>query len=137
MRCCISCFLLCTTSCSYLISHQLTIHDCVGSASKRQRVASDSAARRPPISPLIVQVHDDQSKEDAEDTTHLSLPTSTCSPSPCTILILSYVLSSSSDDHGSPSSVASFSSLEENKEFILVKGIVTHLFRYNCIIIFE
>ena len=64
------------------MSYQLTLHDCIGSASKQRRVASDSAARRPPISPLILQVHDDQSEEDAKDATHLSLPTSTCSPSP-------------------------------------------------------
>ena len=112
------------------MSYQLTLHDCVGSASKRRRVASDSAARRPPISPLVVQVHNDQSK-DAEDATHLSFPTSACSPSPCTT---PNVPSGSSDDHGSPSPVASFSSLEENEELIstdsdltIVKGIATYL----------
>ena len=112
-------------------SYQLTLHDCVGSASKRRRVASDSAARRPPISPLVVQVHNDQSEEDAEDATHLSFPTSACSPSPCTT---PNVPSGSSDDHGSPSPVASFSSLEENEELIstdsdltIVKGIATYL----------
>ena len=113
------------------MSYQLTLHDCVGSASKRRRVASDSAARRPPISPLVVQVHNDQSEEDAEDATHLSFPTSACSPSPCTTPNVS---SGSSDDHGSPSPVASFSSLEENEELIstdsdltIVKGIATYL----------
>ena len=111
------------------------LHDCAGLASKRRRVAFDSDARRPPISPLFVQVDDDQgenSEEDAEVDTHLSLPTSAWTLNPCITLILSNVSYSSSDDHGNPSPVASFSSLEETDELIstnfdltIVKGIAT------------